>query len=268
MQLRADKRAVPGGWRQLPRPRAMARTAAALRRGRVPADALLAALSMLAAYQLSPVYIGTLWKGDTFWAAGVHRASFTLVAYAVGLYAPDLGTHRLALLLRCLTASGFASAIPLAFFYVVFYRPIGRWVIAGASVLSPLLTFLLHDRLHRFQRRRPRRILFLGKRALAERIGVVLASEREPLYEIVGTWPAPPEVSAAAHPEAQDDFVELCCIQDVGELLLTTNAVDFDGLLAPALRCLPLGCHVQRRPIFTGRSSRPFRSSVSRPSGC
>src|SRR6185503_18853168 len=107
----------------------------------------------------------------------------------VGLYAPDLGPHRLALFLRCLAAAGLASGITLAFFYIVFYRPIGRWVIAGASVLSALFTFLLHEGLRRLLRYRPRRILILGKSALAERMIAALAAEPEPLYEIVGTWP-------------------------------------------------------------------------------
>lgn len=231
------------------RARALGQTAAALRRGRAPADALLAALSMLAAYQLSPVYEGTLWSRETFWAAGVHAASFALVTYAVGLYAPDLGARRLALLIQCLSAAGLASAITLAFFYVVFYRPIGRWVIAGASILSAVIAFLLHDGLRRFQRYRPRRILFIGKSLLADRIICALASEREPLYDVVGTWPGP-GVGPTPNPGADDDLVALCRTHDVDELVLATSAAGLDELLLPALRCLPLGCHVRTEAEF------------------
>ena len=249
MERRAGERKAPPGVRAR-RARALTQTAAALRRGRAPADALVAACSMLAAYQLSPVYFGYLWSRETFWAAGVHAASFTLVAYTVGLYAPDLGSHRLALGVRCLAASGLASALTLAFFYFVFYRPIGRWVIAGASVLSSVLAFLLHEGLRRFLRRRPRRILFLGKSVLAERVTAALEAESEPLYEIAGTWPEPSSSSTPAESGFVVDLVEVCRNQEVDELVLAASAVDLEGLLLPALRCLPLGCHVRTEADF------------------
>lgn len=250
MERREWERKAPPGARA-PRSRALAQTAAALRRGRVPADAVVAAFSMLAAYQLSPVYSGYLWSRETFWAAGVHAVSFTLVAYAVGLYAPDLGSsHRLVLFFRCLAAAGLASGITLGFFYVVFYRPIGRWVIAGVSVLGSLLAFLLHDGLRRFLRRRPRRILFLGKCLLAERVTAALEAEAEPLCEVVGTWPEPRLDAIPADAEFAADLVEACRHKGVDELVLAVSTVDLGGLLLPALRCLPLGCHVRTEADF------------------
>ena len=247
MERRAWEHKAPAGLREPPRrARALSQTAAALRRGWVPADALLAALSMLAAHQLSPVYAGHLWSRETLWAAGVNGASFTLVAYALGLYAPHLGPRRPAVLFRCLAAGALASGVTLAFFYAVFYRPIGRFVIAAATVLSSALVLLLHEGLRRLLRHRPRRILFLGKSVLAERMTAALAAEPEPLYEIVGTWPDSTETPSVP----ADDLVEVCRMKDVDELVLAASAVDLEGLLLPALRCLPLGCHVRTEADF------------------
>jgi exopolysaccharide biosynthesis polyprenyl glycosylphosphotransferase len=250
MERRAWELQAPPGLREPPRrSRALAQTAAALRRGWAPADALVAALSMLLAHHLSPVYAGDLWSRETLWAASVHGASFTLVAYAVGLHGPDLGTRRSALLLRCTAAAGLACGVTLAFFYLVFYRPIGRWVIAGTLVLTPTLVFLLREGLRRLLRHRPRRILLVGKSVLAERMSAALAAAREPLYEIVGTWPEPRREGTAAAGLA-DELIAVCRDRDVDELVLATSAVDLEGLLLPALRCLPLGCHVRSEADF------------------
>src|SRR5262249_47838701 len=142
--------------------RALAQTAAALRRGSAPADGLVAALSMLVAHHVSPVYLGNPWSRQMFWASGVHAASFMLVAGAVGLQASDLGASRLVRALRSLAVSSLAGAITLAFFYAVFYRPIGRWVIGGATVLTATAAFLLDEGLLALLKHRPRRVLFLG----------------------------------------------------------------------------------------------------------
>lgn len=251
MKRRARERQAPGGVREPPRrARALSQTAAALRRALAPADLVAATLSMLAAYQLSPVYAGDLWSRETFWAAGVNGVSFTLIAYALGLGAPNLGARRLPLLLRYLAAGAIASGVTLGFFYAVFYRPIGRFVIAGATVLSSMLAFLLHEGLRRLLRHRPRRILFLGKSLLAERMSVALAAEPEPIYEIVGTWPEPPLESTPLAAGATDDLVEVCRARDVDELVLAASTVDLEGLLLPALRCLPLGCRVRTEADF------------------
>ena len=226
-----------------PHTRTLFQTATALRRARPAADGLVAACAMLAAYQLSPVFAGSVWSRETLWAAGVHAAAFTLVAYAVGLYGPRLGGRRRAPALRYLAAAALASGLTLAFFYVVFYRPIGRWVIAGASVVTAALALLLDEGLRRVLRRRPRRILFVGKCLLAERLTGALEAEAEPLYRVVGTWPDHAGGDA-------DDLVEVCRERDVDELVLATSVVDLDTLLAPALRCLPLGCHVRTEADF------------------
>jgi exopolysaccharide biosynthesis polyprenyl glycosylphosphotransferase len=220
-----------------------------LRRGCAPADAVVAALSMLAAHQLSPVYAGNPWSRETFWAAGVHAVSFMLVAYVIAPHAPGLGTPRLARVFRSLAAAGLAGVLTLGFFYLVFYRPIGRWVISGAIVLTGAAAFLLDEGLRGLLRHRPRRVLFLGKSVLAERLTFALAAEPEPLYEIVGTWPEP---RSGAMPPAStaDDLVVLCRSRSVDELVLAASAVDLEGLLLPALRCLPLGCHVRTEADF------------------
>ena len=251
MDPRAWKRTSSPGARTAPRrARALAQTATALRRGRAPADALAAAFSMLAAYQLSPVYAGTLWSRETFAAAGVHAISFMLIAYAAGLHAPGLGTPRPARVFRSLAAATLAGAVTLAFFYVVFYRPIGRWVISGATVLTATIAFLLDEGLRGLLRHRPRRVLFVGKSVLAERVTLALAAEPEPLYEIVGTWREPRPEAAPPDSAAADDLVSVCRTREVDELVLAASAVDLEGLLLPALRCLPLGCHVRTEADF------------------
>jgi exopolysaccharide biosynthesis polyprenyl glycosylphosphotransferase len=251
MDPRAWKRTSSPGARTAPRrARALAQTAAALRRGRAPADAVVAAFSMLAAYQLSPVYGGNLWSRETFSAAGVHAVSFMLVAYAAGLHAPGLGTPRPARVFRSLAAAGLAGAITLAFFYAVFYRPIGRWVISGATVLTATIAFLLDEGLRGLLRHRPRRVLFVGKSVLAERVTLALAAESGPLYEIVGTWPEPGPEATPPDSATADDLVGVCRTREVDELVLAASAVDLEGLLLPALRCLPLGCHVRTEADF------------------
>jgi exopolysaccharide biosynthesis polyprenyl glycosylphosphotransferase len=222
----------------------------AVHRGRVPVDALLAAFSMLAAHQLSPVYAGTLWSREVLWSAVIHGAAFTLMAHAVGLYAADASVRRVTLLLRCLAAAVLASALTLAFFYVVLYRPIGRWIIAGAIVLSSLFTFGLHEGLRQLLRRRPRRILFVGKTPLAERMSLALAAESEPLYEIVGTWPEPRGGAVPPEPATVDDLVATCRRREIDELVLAAGGVDLEGALQGALRCVPLGCHVRTDADF------------------
>jgi exopolysaccharide biosynthesis polyprenyl glycosylphosphotransferase len=246
MERRALERNAPPG-ASARHARAFSQTAVALGRGRAVADGVLAACSMLAAYQLSPVFTGSVWSRETLWAAGVHAASFTLVAYAVGLYGPHLGSHRHAPAPRYLAAAGLASGLTLAFFYVVFYRPIGRWVIAGASVLSAVLGLLLHEGLRRLLRHRPRRILFVGNSVLAQRLITALEAESEPLYKAVGTWPSPSSECAAAD---ADDLLKICRDKDVDEVVLATSVADLEALLLPAVRCLPLGCRVRTEADF------------------
>jgi exopolysaccharide biosynthesis polyprenyl glycosylphosphotransferase len=240
--------APPGSREPHRRARALVQTAAALRRGWAPADAILAAVSMLLAHRLSPVYLGELIVRETLWAAGVYAASFVLVAYAMGLYAPDQGRRSSALWLRCLVSAGFASAITLGFFYLVFYRPIGRWVIAGAVGSTTVLVFLLRDVLSRLLRHQPRRTLLVGKSVLAERIVAALGEEREPLYAIVGTW-APPRPHAMLD-ESLDELVDVCRDKDVDELVLAGGAADLEALLRAALGCMPLGCRVRTEADF------------------
>jgi exopolysaccharide biosynthesis polyprenyl glycosylphosphotransferase len=210
----------------------------------------VAALSMLVAHHVSPVYLGKPWSREMFWASGVHAASFMLVAGAVGLQASDLGESRLVRALRALAVSSLAGAITLAFFYAVFYRPIGRWVIGGATVLTATAAFLLDEGLLALLKYRPRRVLFLGKSVLTERMTAELAGRSEPMYEVVGTWPEARTEALRAESAAADELVAACRAQAVDEIVLAAGSVDLEGLLLPALRCLPLGCHVRTDADF------------------
>jgi exopolysaccharide biosynthesis polyprenyl glycosylphosphotransferase len=89
--------------------------------------------------------------------------------------------------------------------------------------------------------------MFVGKSVLAERLIAALEAESDPLYRVVGTWPAPSSEPAAGD---ADDLVEICREKGVDELVLATSVVDLEALLLPALRCLPLGCHVRTEADF------------------
>src|SRR5262249_12256614 len=145
------------------------------------------AVSVLMAYQLSPVYAGAALGRETLSAAGVYGLMFVLVASGVGLYEAGPWPSRTALFIRCATAAVFAAALTLIFFYLVFYRPIGRWVLAGAVGLTTLLVFVPREGLRGILTHRPRRILFVGRSMLTARIIAGLKSK--PHYMVVGAWP-------------------------------------------------------------------------------
>jgi hypothetical protein len=69
-------------------------------------DALTAALSMLLAHRLSPVFAGDPLGVEPFRASLIHGAAFMLVAYTVGLYDWDvLARSRTTLVLRALLSA-------------------------------------------------------------------------------------------------------------------------------------------------------------------
>ncbi len=220
---------------------ARARAAARLRSSWwAPVDALAAAGSMLLAHSLSPVFAGDPLGAEPLRAAVIHAASFVLVAYTVGLYDWDvLARSRTTLVLRGLLSALVSAVLTLTVSYLAFYRPIGRWVLAGTVVLSGPLVVLPHLALRNLRRRRPHRVLFVGEGLLTERLSDALTQAEHPLYEVVGRWRA-----------GDADLGALCRERSVDEIVLPSALPDAQGALVAALRCLPLGCRVRSEADF------------------
>jgi exopolysaccharide biosynthesis polyprenyl glycosylphosphotransferase len=210
-----------------------------------PVDALTAALSMLLAHRLSPVFAGDPLGVEPFRASLIHGAAFMLVAYTVGLYDWDvLARSRTTLVLRALLSAAVSAVVTLAFFYLAFYRPIGRWVLLGTIALSAPLVAGPHLVNWSLLRRRPRRVLFVGAGALTERLTSGLLAVERALYEVVGRWPADARTADEA------DLGLFCRTRRVDEIVLPAALTDVQGALVPALRCLPLGCRIRSEADF------------------
>ena len=218
---RASSRIGPNGW--------------------APADALAAAGSMLLAHSLSPMFTGDPLGAEALRAALIHACAFFLVAYTVGLYDWDvLARSRTTLVLRGLLSATLSAVLTLTVSYLAFYRPIGRWVMAGTIALSAPLVVLPHLVIRNLRLRRPRRVLFVGSGVLTDRLTSAVEQAPQPLYEVVGRW----------SPGSGTDLAALCRERGVDEIVLPSPSPDLEAALLPALRCLPLGCRVRSEADF------------------
>jgi exopolysaccharide biosynthesis polyprenyl glycosylphosphotransferase len=209
--------------------------------GWAPADALVAGGAMLLAHALSPMFAGNPLGAEPLRAALIHACSFFLVAYTVGLYDWDmLARSRTTLALRALVSATLSAVLTLTVSYLAFYRPIGRWVLAGTIALSAPLVLLPHLVIRNLRLRRPRRVLFVGDGLLTERLTSAVGQAPQPLYEVVGRW----------SPGSGPDLVALCGERGVDEIVLPSPSPDLGAALLPALRCLPLGCRVRSEADF------------------
>jgi len=222
------------------RGRAFTQIALEVRRGLWLVDALVAAASMLLAHALSPVFRPGPGAKESLAAAAVYGAAFVFVGYAVGLYDWNVGLPRLTLLFRLLVSSAISAAATLGFFYLAFYRPIGRWVVAYAVILSAPLAFVPRNALWRVLRHRRQRVLFAGGGALAERLAELIEGRPEALYEVVGRW----------RPGGREMLRDVCRAQGVDEIVLPTGAAELEPVLVHALHCLPLGCRLRSEADF------------------
>jgi exopolysaccharide biosynthesis polyprenyl glycosylphosphotransferase len=195
---------------------------------------------MLLAHSLSPAFSGDPLGAEPLRAALIHACSFVLVAYTVGLYDWDmLARSRTTLVLRGLLSAALSAVLTLTVSYLAFYRPIGRWVLAGTVALSAPLIVLPHLAIRNLRRRRPRRVLFLEGGLLTDRLTSAVAHAERSLYEVVGRWT----------PGGQD-LASLCRERGVDEIVVPAALSDLEGSLLPALRCLPLGCRVRSEADF------------------
>jgi len=223
-----------------PRGRALTQIALEVRRGLWLVDALVAASSMVLAHALSPVFLAGPGAKEALAAAAVYAAAFVFVGYAVGLYDWNVGLPRLTLFFRLLVSSVFSAAATLGYFYLVFYRPIGRWVVAYAVLLSAPLAFIPRNALWLVLRHRRQRVLFAGGGALGDRLAALIEGRPEALYEVVGRW----------RPDASEGLVSVCRTQGVDEIVLPTGAAELAPVLVHALHCLPLGCRLRSEADF------------------
>ena len=221
--------------------RTVARTVAALRRAVWALDAVAAAGAMLLAYAVFPAAVGPRLGAATLPAA-VYGAAFLLVAYAAGLYDWRERARPAALLLRILVVAALAAAATLGSFHLAFYRPIGRYAVAAAVLLSGPLVLLPRYVVWRLLLGRPRRVLFLGKGPLGAKLEGALLGHGAP-YEVVRSE----ETRSSLSP---DSLVELCRTLGVDEIVLPAKAAELEAVLLPALRCLPLGCRIRSEADF------------------
>jgi len=226
--------------RVLPRGRVLTQIALEVRRFLWLVDVLGAAFSMLLAHALSPVFLAGPGARESLDAAAVYAAAFVFVGYAVGLYEWNVGLPRLTLFFRLLVSSALSAVATLGFFYLVFYRPIGRWVMAFTVLLSAPLAFVPRYALWLVLRQRRQRVLFAGGGALAEQLAAIIESRSEALYEVVGHW----------RPDAGEELLQVCRSKGVDEIVLPTGAAELEPVLVHALHCLPLGCRLRSEADF------------------
>jgi exopolysaccharide biosynthesis polyprenyl glycosylphosphotransferase len=209
-----------------------------LRRALWLVDGFVAGSSMLLAHALSPVFRAG--AKEALAAAAVYAAAFVFVGYAVGLYDWNVGLPRLTLFFRLLVSSALSAAATLGFFYLVFYRPIGRFVVAYTVLLSGPLAFLPRNALWLLLRHRRQRVLFAGGGALADRLAALIEARPEGLYEVIGRW----------RPGTREPLVDVCRAKGVDEIVLPTGAAELEPVLVHALHCLPLGCRLRSEADF------------------
>jgi exopolysaccharide biosynthesis polyprenyl glycosylphosphotransferase len=227
--------------------RALVHAASKLRTSRWwPIDAAAAAMCMVLAHGLSPVFLGNPFGAEPLRAAAIYAASFVLLAYTVGLYDWDvLARSRMTLVLRGFLCAVVAAGMTVVLFYVVYYRPIGRWVVGLAVALTVPLVLGPHIYVLGQLQRRRRRVIFIGSSPLTDRMTQAFEHADRPLCQVVGRW-TPDD----AHPGNGDDLVELARSRGVDEIVLPTSLSNVQAALLPALRCLPLGCRVRSEADF------------------
>jgi len=211
-----------------------------------PIDAAVAAVCVVLAYRLSPVFLLDPLGPEPLRTAFLYSASFVLLAYVVGLYDWDvLARSRMTLVLRGLLCAVVAAGATVVLFYLLYYRPIGRWVVAGTVALTVPLVLGPHVYVFGHLQRSRRRVIFLGSSPLLDRMVKASADAQRPLYQVVGQW-SPDD----AHPGNGDDLVELARSRGADEIVLPTSLSNVQAALLPALRCLPLGCRVRSEADF------------------
>ena len=220
--------------------RLAAKAAATLWRWLLLLDGIAAAAAVLLAHAISPVARVTALSAEALGTAVIYAVAFTITGFAGGLYDWRIGTRRRALLARLLVSALVAAGLTLGFYYLVFYQPLGRRILTGAVILSGPLMLIPRVVLSGLALIRKTRVVFVGRSSLTKRLMAAVGTQRVPLYEVVGQWPASVEGMADAA-----DLVDLCRSNEADEIVVPARSADLNPVLAQALHCLPLGCRIR-----------------------
>jgi len=187
------------------------------------------------AHSLSPMFRDAILGRQTFRIAAAQAVFFVLIAYAVGLYDWNVLTRRGLILRRGVFAAAAATVTTLAFHYLVFYQPIGRWITILTVSLTALFVIVPRYLVWGVLQRRPRRLLFVGESPLAAATMESIGKDPHRAYEVVGTWQG----------AGEGDLAETCQALDVDEIVLPLDTKNAGDLMPAVLRCLPLGCQAR-----------------------
>ena len=201
-------------------------------------DAGAVVCAVLLAHVLSPSYLGDPLGAWPVRIALGQAAAFVVAGYACGLYDWNVLGRRGLIVRRALLAALLAVTSTVAFSYLVFYRPIGRWVLGYGTLLSGLLTIAPRLMVWRLLRQQPRRVLFLGDSPLSERTAAALEHHYQRLYDVV------------RRPLSLDDLPGCCLELDIDEIILPQTPDRLSRLIPEVLHCLPLGCQVRSEADF------------------
>src|SRR5262245_7415216 len=200
-----------------------------------PFDAVVAAGAVVLSHALSPVFHGAVFGRQTFRIAVAQAVFFVLIAYAVGLYDWNVLTRRGLILRRGVFAAMAATIATLAFHYLVFYQPIGRWITVLTVGFTAALVIAPRYAVWKVLQRRRRRLLFVGDSPLAMSTMESIVGDPHGAYEVVGTWRSSDE----------GELAEACQSLDVDEIVLPMDTKSAGDLMPAVLRCLPLGCQAR-----------------------
>src|SRR5262245_27908472 len=125
-----------------------------------PFDALASAAAVVLSHALSPVFHGAILGRQTARIAVAQAVFFVLIAYAVGLYDWNVLTRRGLILRRGFLAAVAATVTTVAFHYLAFYEPVGRWIALLTVAFTAVLVIAPRYAVWGVLQRRPRRLLF------------------------------------------------------------------------------------------------------------
>jgi exopolysaccharide biosynthesis polyprenyl glycosylphosphotransferase len=212
---------------------------AALRRATWALDLAGAAGAMLLACALCPAGVSP-WPSAAVVPAAVYGLAFLTAAYAAGLYDWRERARSAALLFRILVVAALAAAGAFGLLTLASLPRIGRHAITTAVALTGPFVLLPRYAVFHLLRRRPWRVLFLGRGPLAAKL-------EEGLHR--GTPYAPVHADGTL-PTTPDGLAELCRVLGVDEIVLPADPPALGPVLLPALHCLPLGCRIRSEADF------------------
>ena len=150
-------------------------------------DAVLAALVVPLAYELSPYPIETSaappGHASLGLMSGLHAGAIVLMSQVVGLQSPLLRPRLLSLVLASAVASWIALVMVCTIIFGVLYLQVGRYILLQLVCYAPVLLFIPRLLCWHFTEHAPRRVVLLGS-----------MSELDELQTMIGQYSAPIQV--------------------------------------------------------------------------